>query len=140
MTSIRPSRLLKLALLADATVSATIATLHLSLAGPLTEWLILTKPLLIETGVFLVGFVALLLVIARRASVWAWLVRTIVLGNVGWALGCVALLALGAVTPSPLGLAFLAAHGVGVLGFALLEWIGLRASTPVNPSPPLGAY
>jgi hypothetical protein len=128
MKTIEPSAFLRGVLLADALVSGAVALVQLALASTLSEWLRLPSEMLMATGAFLVGYVIVLTVLARSArisSAWVWLV---VIGNVAWAIGCVALAALGAVQPSGLGLAFLAVQAVTVLIFAALEYRGLVES------------
>lgn len=132
MKHVHPSRLLKAALAADAVVSAAVALLQIVAAGALAEWLALPRGLLFETGLFLVGYTLLLVMLARSARVPAWLVGFIVVGNVGWAIGCVALPAAGWVTPNAAGLAYLALQAFAVLAFAVLEFAGLRVSAPAG--------
>ena len=132
MQSILPSRLLKTMLLADAVVSGAVALLQLSAAGWLASFLELPRALLVETGVFLVAYVALLLVLASRAQVWSGLVWLVVLGNLGWAVGCIALLASNAMSPNALGALFLVLHALTVVLFANFEFVGLKASLPVG--------
>lgn len=134
MKSIHPSSLLKTALLADATVSGGSALLHLLLPGPMTELLALPRMLIVESGLFLVGFVALLVLMIRGARIASALLGLVIVGNIGWAVGCIALWAGGAVAPSAWGLAYLALNAVAVLVFAGWEWAGLRASRPADPA------
>ncbi|MCU7370563.1 hypothetical protein PEC18_06650 [Paucibacter sp. O1-1] len=128
MRTVQSSPILKLALLADAVVSGSIAAAQLLFAAPMAGLLGLPKPLLLESGLFLVFYVALLLLMASRGRLWSALVGVVVVGNIGWALACIALALSGAVAPTGWGLAYLALHAFGVLGFAALEWIGLRRS------------
>ena len=64
MTSIHPSRLLVLALRADALLSGSVAALQLLLTGWLAHRLQLPHALLVESGVFLVAYANLLLWLA----------------------------------------------------------------------------
>jgi hypothetical protein len=138
MHMIQSSRLLKFALFADAVVSGAVALLQL-LAGKLLAGLLaLPAVLLLESGVFLVAYVALLVALATRRRLWSWLVWAVIAGNVAWAVGCVGLLKLlpalggdgsdGGGPASPLGVAFLLVQAFTVLTFALLEWRGWRVS------------
>jgi uncharacterized membrane protein len=54
----------------------------------------------------------------------------VIVGNIGWAIGCVVLLAAGLVAPSGLGIAFVVIQALAVLVFAGLEFAGLRTSLP----------
>ena len=131
MNTVRPSRLLRGALMADALVSAGAAALQLLPAGAFAELTGLPRTLLAATGAFLVVYVALLLVMARSARLWSPLVLLVVIGNAGWALGC-AVLAIRWALPAP-GTAWLLAQAVAVLAFALLQWRGLAASRAAAP-------
>lgn len=138
MKTIEPSAFLRGVLLADAVVSGAVALFQLALAQTLATWLHLPVTWLVATGAFLVGYVVLLVVLARSArlsAAWVWLV---VLGNIAWAVGCVLLPVSGAVNPSGLGLAFLVVHAVAVLAFAALEARGL-AGSPVRGAAAMAA-
>ena len=115
MNTIFPSRLLKLALTADATVSGAVAILQLVAAGWLSELLNLPKSLLIETGVFLAGYAILLVLLARSTTLWSLIIGVVVIGNIGWAIACAGLLAGGIVSPNVLGVTFVSIQAVTVL-------------------------
>ena len=132
MRTIHPSPLLRTALVADAVVSGGAALLQLGAASWLAELLVLPRALLVETGGFLAAYTLLLVVLARSTRVWSAVVAVVVVGNVAWAAGCAALLVAGAVSPSALGVAFLAMQAVAVLVFAALEYLGVRASEPLG--------
>ena len=135
MKTIAPVRFLKLALYADAAASAALAGGQLLFPALLSEQLSLPAMLLTETGIFLVGYVLMLLFLAGMARVWAAAIQFVVIGNVGWALGCLALAATPLVSPSGLGVAFLLFQAVAVLLFAWLERAGLRASMGIARAP-----
>jgi hypothetical protein len=124
--TIAPSRLLVTALRADAAVSGAVALLQLGAAGLIASLTGLAQPLLVASGLFLVGYVVLLLVLAGARRVWKPLLWAVIAGNVGWALGAIAL--AGAGGASALGIAFLALHAVATLTFAGWEGVGLRRS------------
>ncbi len=128
MRNIVPSSLLKAALFADALVSAAVAALQLLGGQALAAWLNLPLPLLTGTGAFLVMYVIVLLALARSGSVPLALIWIVVLGNVGWAIGCVALPLLGFISTGSLGTAFVGIQAIVVLAFAALEYKGMRAS------------
>jgi hypothetical protein len=130
MTLIHPSRLLKTALAVDAASGAAIAALQLALPGLLADELGLPMALLLETGLFLVGFAALLAFLARSGRVVAALVRAIVIGNVAWSAACVLIWATALVTPTALGIAYLLLQAAAVLALAAWEAVGLKASRP----------
>jgi hypothetical protein len=132
MRTVSPSPLLKTALVADAVVTGAAAVLQLTAASWLSELLVLPRALLIESGAFLVAYTALLIVLARSARVPSAIIAIIILGNVGWAVGCAALLITDTLSPSGLGVAFVIMQAAAVLVFATLEYQGLKASEPLG--------
>jgi hypothetical protein len=140
MQTIHPSRFLKVALFADAAVSGAVALLQL-LAGKLLAGLLaLPAVLLLESGVFMVVYVALLVAMATRRRLWSWLVWVVIVGNVAWAVGCVSLLkllpAFASGPANSLGVAFLLVQAFTVLALALLQWRGWRASSLADAGQP----
>lgn len=132
MNTIQSSRLLKFAFAADAVVSGAVAVLQLALTDALAALLELPHVLLLESGIVLVGYAALLAVLARRDSLPRALVLFLVIGNVGWALGCGLTIAL--TNPGALGVGFALVQAVTVLVFAGLQLAGLKASAPGEAS------
>ena len=125
---IRPSTFLSRALLADAIFSG-VAALALSLgAGALAPVLHVPEALLRESGLFLIGYTALVGWLASRSSVAKTLVLLVIVGNAAWTLGSIALLFSGAVSPNLLGQVFIVAQAIGTGVFAELQYIGLRRS------------
>lgn len=129
MKTVLSSSLLKFALIADAVVSGAVAVLQLAAPTWLSQFLLLPRSLLIETGIFLLAYTVLLVVLARSSRVWSALIGLIVIGNVGWAASCLGLLVTGVVSPNMLGIGFVMVQAVAVLIFAVLEFRGLAAST-----------
>lgn len=128
MQTIIPSGLLKKALAADAVASGALAVLQIAMPDALGKLLMLPRALLLETGVFLLFHTVLLVVLARSTRVWAGLITVVVIGNVGWAIGCALLPAAGGLQPNAPAIAFLAIQALAVLVFAALEYLGLRTS------------
>lgn len=126
MQSIQPSSLLKFAFAADAAVSGAVALLQLAFPDDLSRLLLLPRMLLVESGIFLVGYALLLAALARSRSIARPLVLFLIIGNAGWAAGCA--LAAALTGPSLLGYGFLAIQAVTVLLFAGLQLAGLNAS------------
>lgn len=126
MTSIAPSLFLKRALIADACVSGACAVLQLIATRLLHEYTGLAVPLLQGTGLFLVGFVGLLVWLATRPALPAALVWLVIIGNLAWAAAAVV------VSCSPelraLGSAFAWVQALAVALFAGLEYAGLARS------------
>lgn len=133
MNAVFPSPLLRAGLTLDAVGSGAMALLQLLLSSTLVTWLQLPQPLVLGTGLFMLGYAALTGWMARASRLPVALVRLVVFGNLGWAAAAVLLLVLvEGVAPSTLGLAFLAVHAVSVLGFAALQGPGLVRSAPAG--------
>lgn len=128
MNTLAPSSLLRTALVLDALGSGPVALLQLAGGAALAERTGIPQDVLYGTGLFLVGYVALLLVLATRRRLPAALVRFVIVGNVGWALAALAV-EFGAGWPlTSYGVALIGVHVVAVLAFALLQYRGLRQS------------
>lgn len=67
--------------------------------------------------------------VLSRANVWI-----VIVGNVLWTLGSIALLISGSVSPSALGYAFVIAQAATVALLAELEYVGLRKAGPATGS------
>ena len=125
---IQPSTFLSRALQADAIfsgVSAAGLTLGAGLLAPLLN---LPEALLRETGLFLIGYAALVGWLGTRSSVPNVLVLIVIAGNAAWTLGSIALLFSGAVSPNLPGELFVVAQAIATGVFAELQYIGLRKS------------
>jgi hypothetical protein len=133
MTMINPSLLLRRAIQIDAVVSGAMALL-LTFASLLAPLLHLPEPLLLESGLFLIGYAALVGWLGTRDAMPRALVMVIIAGNALWTLGSIALLFSGAVTPNLLGEAFVALQAIAVGVFAELQYLGLRRSSTAQPA------
>ena len=132
MKTIHPSALLKAALLTDAVASGALALLHLLLNRLLSDRLGLDSRLLLYTGLFLLAYANLLLVLAYTDRIGVGLLRVLIAGNVAWAAGCL-LIMFVAGSVQPLAAAFLGAQALAVLAFAAWEYAGMRASSGMRP-------
>lgn len=128
MNAIRPSLFLQRALALDAAGSLALAALQLIVPAPLARTFQLPDALLLATGAFLCAYAALLLWMRQAAAVPVWLVRLVIVGNMGWAAGCLGLPLLGVLQPAPWGWDYLVFQSVTVLLFAAFEGKGLRLS------------
>jgi len=117
-------------LLVDAATGLGSGLLQLSFAGTLASMLGLPAALLTGTGAFLLAFAAALAFLATRQPVPRKPVGLVVAGNLGWAAGCIALLASGAYPLTALGTTYLLMHAATVVILAELEWMGLRQTPP----------
>ncbi|WP_013501257.1 hypothetical protein [Rhodopseudomonas palustris] len=109
-------------------VSGAMALLLSLAAGTLSRLLALPQPLLLETGLFLIGYAALVGWLGTRAVLPRALVLIVIAGNALWTLGSVALLLSGSVAPNALGIAFVLLQATVVGIFAELQFIGLKRS------------
>jgi hypothetical protein len=134
MTMINPSLLLRRAVQIDAVVSGTMALLLTFGASLLAPLLHLPEPLLLESGLFLIGYAALVGWLGTRALMPKALVMVIIAGNTLWTLGSIGLLFSGAVMPNLLGEAFVALQAIAVGVFAELQYLGLRRSSTAQPA------
>ena len=125
---IHPSTFLSRALLADAIFSGVAAVALTLGAGALAPFLNLPEALLRETGLFLIAYTSLVGWLGTRPSMPKTLVAIVIVGNAAWALGSIALMFSGSVTPSLLGYAFIAMHAISTGVFAELQYIGMRKS------------
>lgn len=128
MTTLRVSPLLRFALTLDAAATGATGLAMLPFTRPLAALLQLPAPLLAGASVFMLAYAAVLGWLRGRDTLPRWAAWTIILGNTLWALDCAALALLGIATPSTLGVAFLLTQAVVVLGFAELQYFGLRRS------------
>jgi len=129
---INPSLLLRRAIQIDAAVSGAMALLLTFAAAMLAPLLHLPEALLLESGLFLIAYAALVGWLGTRATMPKLLVLVIIVGNALWTLGSIGLLFSGAVTPNLLGQIFVAAQAIAVGVFAELQYIGLRRSAAVQ--------
>jgi hypothetical protein len=126
---IQPSLFLRRALQADAIVTGAVALLQTFGAGLLSPMLNLPQALLLETGLFLIAYTALVGWLGTRQAIPKTLVAIVIAGNAAWALGSIALMFSGAVAPNLLGYALIAAHAITTGAFGELQYIGLRKSS-----------
>lgn len=126
MSVLSSPQFLRNVLLADAITGLGSGVLQLLFTGTMASMLGLPAGLLTATGVFLLAFAAALAFLATRQPIPRAPVWIVVVGNMGWAVGCVVLLASGVFPVTALGMAYLLVHAVTVFVMAELEWMGLR--------------
>lgn len=124
--SITITPFLRNALFADALVSGAAGILMMLGAPLLSPLLELPAELLFWAGIALVPFVAMLVVIARRATVSKLVMIDIIAINALWVVASFALLVSGLVAPNLLGIAFVVAQALTVAVFAELQFVGIR--------------
>ena len=89
---INPSPFLRRALLADAVFSGVSALALTFGAGAFAKLLNLPEALLLETGLFLIAYAALVGWLGTRQSMLKALVLIVIVGNAAWTLASIALL------------------------------------------------
>ena len=125
------SPFLRNVLLADAVVSGAAGILMIAGAGILGPLLELPESLLFWAGIVLVPYVALLLVLARRASASRLLLMDVVLINGLWVAASFGTLLSGAVAPNLLGAAFVVVQALAVAALGVLQLAGLKGAPAV---------
>ena len=113
---------------ADAASCAATGALQVAFTGALARMTGLPTPLLMGTGVFLLAYAAAAAFMASRRTPPRTLIGLVAVGNIGWAIACIALLVSGVFALSALGLAWVLAQVACVVVLAELQWIGLRRS------------
>lgn len=124
------SRILRLALTADAVATGATVILLAVGSGIVAGYTDLPRGLLLGAGLALAPFLAFLIWTATRPAIPGWAVKAIVEINLLWAIASLALLASGFVAPNGLGVAFVAVQAVAVLGLGVAQWVALRQDEP----------
>ncbi|HEY8368197.1 MAG TPA: hypothetical protein VIM86_02675 [Thermodesulfobacteriota bacterium] len=127
-----PSVLLRRSLILDAVVSGVTGLLLVAGATRLAGLLGLPEALLRWAGASLLPFAAFLACLGTRALTPRPAVRAVVAYNALWAIDSVLILALGWVTPTPLGIAVVAVQAAAVAALAGAQYVGMRGS-PAKP-------
>lgn len=131
--TLHPTPFLRFALLGDAAASGATGLLLAAGAGVLASLLGLPEGLLRVAGLVLLPYAVFVAWIGVRiGSVPRVAVRAVVAINLLWALDSALLLALGPVSPNGLGIAFVLAQALVVLGFAAMQWTALRGAAPAE--------
>ncbi|MCW5624246.1 MAG: hypothetical protein KIT73_05985, partial [Burkholderiales bacterium] len=129
--TLQPSPFLRLTLLADAVVSGATGLLLAVGAGLLTGLLNIPEAFLRYAGISLLPFAALVGLLATRDHAARSLIWAVIVYNALWALDSVLVLATGWLTPHLLGQAFVLAQALVVGAFAVLQYLGIKRSSPV---------
>jgi hypothetical protein len=126
MTVSDTSTFLRRTLWLDAAVSGTTGVVMWLGAELLESWLAIPGAVFRLAGVSLLPFAALLVALAARPTVPTSAIAAVIVANALWVIASIALLVSGQVAPTMLGYAFVIVQAVAVLGFAELQWVGLR--------------
>lgn len=127
---------LRRVLLLDAVGSTAVGVAQVALTGWLASVLALPPALLTWSGVFVLVYSALVIVLAMQPRLSERPLRTlvwvIVVNNLVWAADALILLASGWVHPNALGTAWVLMHAGFTATMAQLQWMGLRAQPAVR--------
>jgi hypothetical protein len=126
MANPEKSSFLRRVLWSDAAISGAAGLLMALGAEPLAAALLVPVHILRYAGVICVAFAALLLALARSASMPREAVLAVIVGNVGWVLASIAVLFVDGVRPNPLGYAFVLGQAAAVAVLAELQTLGWR--------------
>jgi uncharacterized membrane protein len=127
-----PSLFLRRVLLLDAIATGATGLLLLGGTSILQGLLNLPASLMIYAGAFCLVWAGLVGFAFSRRELTRGFVWTLIVGNAIWALGSLALLVSGYVSPTWLGYAFVIAQAVVVGVFAELQYVGLTKRTAVQ--------
>lgn len=117
---------LRTALMLDAATCLATGVLLAAAPAILAPLLDLPQGLLFEAGLFLLPFAAFALWASRQVTRTTAPARAVMVANIAWAAGSVALVAGPWVAPNALGIAFVMAQAAAVAGLALLQYLGLK--------------
>jgi hypothetical protein len=106
----------------DAATCAGMGVLLVAASGLVSRITLVPASLLFWAGLLLLPIAGFIAVFARTSTVPSWAVQMIVLGNVLWVLGSMALPVLGLISPNAFGWIFILAQAAVVAMFAGLEW------------------
>jgi hypothetical protein len=118
--------LLRAALKLDAVASGGVGALLLALGGPLADPLGPPAGFLRAVGVFLLGWAAAVWLVGARPRVAGPAAWAVIMGNLLWVAGSVALVVAGWVSLTALGVGFVLAQAAVVALFAESQLVGLR--------------
>jgi hypothetical protein len=119
-------RFLRLVLRLDALASGAIGAGFLALNAVLDDWLGTPAALTVGTGLFLLAYAGFVWFVASRRPLRRAGVLAVIALNLFWVAGSVLYAAYGD-DLTALGVAFTLVQAAAVLGFAVLEAVGLRS-------------
>lgn len=129
MSPITCSPLLRRALAADSAAGVLLGGAFAAGASWLQAPLGLPAGLSQGLGLFLLVYAVVIGWLATRPTLPSVVIWAVMLGNVAWAAESVMALALGWLSPTPLGVGVVLFQAAATLVFADLQFFGLRRST-----------
>jgi hypothetical protein len=116
-------------LLVDAATCVVFGLLMTIAANPVANLTGLPAELLGSEGLSLFPIAAFIAFVATRQPAWPIGVWLVILGNIGWVVGCLGLLLGAFASPTAFGMAFVSAQAIAVAVLAEFEFTGLRRSS-----------
>jgi hypothetical protein len=106
----------------DATTCVVMGVLLVCASGLVSGLTLVPAPLLLWAGLLLLPIAGFMAFFSRIPIVPAWAVQMIILGNLLWVLGSVALPVFGLISLNAFGWIFILAQAAVVAMFVVLEW------------------
>ena len=125
-TQMAEAKLLRRALLGNAVFSAICGVVIVIFDARLVGLMTNLQQHLWPLGLMLLAFAASLLWFSTRPAISSVWVASVIVADLAWVVGTVALFLGGHALLTAAGLWILAVVGVFVFGFAELQWLGLR--------------
>lgn len=135
MSTFKPSRFLRLTLVADALSSAALGLVCAAGAGVLSSFLGLPEALLRTVGIALLPWAVVVAFVATRDTLRPAYVWAIIALNVVWAIDSFGVLFSSSFQPTALGTAFVVLQAVVVLALAECELVGMRRARTLWVAP-----
>ena len=123
------SRLLRIALLADAAATTATALLLIVFSAPFESLLGLPPAFSRTIGFGLLPYAGIVAYLGTRLQVSRGAVWAVIICNVIWVVDSGLLLMGNWIDPTPLGVGFVVAQAVAVAAFADVQFLGLRQMT-----------
>ncbi|MFJ8045362.1 hypothetical protein ACIRBX_33140 [Kitasatospora sp. NPDC096147] len=123
-----PQRWLRQVLGLDAVVTGGNGLAYAVFAGPLGELLGVSEGVLREIGVFLIGYAALVAVLAGQRRPAPLGVKAVVDANLLWVVLSITAMLVW-FEPTTAGLVWIPMQAATVAGFAVLQWRALRTTS-----------
>ncbi|MDH6268753.1 hypothetical protein M2360_004171 [Rhizobium sp. SG_E_25_P2] len=99
---------------------------------PVSAWTGIPAPLLFWAGVALLPIAAFMAITARMRPIPTLATHAVIGGNMAWILASLALPITGAISPNPLGWAFLIAQAVFVALLTTAEYVAAKPALAAN--------
>ena len=120
------SRLLRIALIADAIATTGTGLLMFLASGFLAALLGLSATLLFYAGIVLLPYAAIVGYLGTRSTTSRGAIWAVIACYIAWSIDSIAVVAFGWITSNALGTAFVIGQAVIVFLLADLQFVGLR--------------